>query len=391
MPFVKAERWGVETPFRKKLGHQLGGRVAYAYVQPARVKACAPALTVRFPTSGFGRRPERNIGVMQAPADCSLTMPVGACMRGKFSTLTGLLISGLLACSWLSLANAAQPDLPAEPQTRFVSLPTGQIARVGPEWSEQQIQEQLTQYLDVDSATNIPSGYRVVQLQRRNRAGALDGPLYLMAFGPKWTDDQIRQQYKVDPYGFSPDFSVYKWGILAAAIALFLGVDVLANTLKPLPPGIRWKPTMYVGILAGVGLVAMQSTYRWDGISGQQAVDLTFQPLAAGIGSILPALFGALAIWFFVRWRARKALAQEPSATSQGPSPSQLVPRFLAQSYEPAKASDPFEIAGNEVLLGTMKAGLWARALVEGGDNDSATRSAYVRFRVAELQGKTVS
>lgn len=68
MPFVKAERWGVETPFRKKLGHQFGGRVAYAYVQPARVKAFAPALTDRFPTSGFGRRPERNIGVMQAPA-----------------------------------------------------------------------------------------------------------------------------------------------------------------------------------------------------------------------------------------------------------------------------------------------------------------------------------
>ena len=305
-------------------------------------------------------------------------------MRGKFSTLAGLLIYGFLACSWPSIGSAAESDPPAKSQGRLVTLPTGEIVFAGSEWSEQQIQEELTQYLDVDSATRIPGGYRVVQLQRVNSAG----PLHLMAFGPKWTDDQIRQKYKVSPYGFSPDFSVYKWGILAAAIALFLGVDVLVNALKPLPPGKRWKPTMYVGILAGVGLVAMQSTYRWDGISGQQAVDLTFQPLAAGIGSILPALFGALAIWFFVRWRARKALAQETSSTSQSPIPSHLVPRFPAQSDEPAKAPDPFEIAGNEVLSGTVKAGLWARALVEGGNSESAARSAYVRLRVMELKGE---
>jgi len=34
------------------------GRVACAYVQPATVKAHAPMMS-RFPTSGFGRRPER--------------------------------------------------------------------------------------------------------------------------------------------------------------------------------------------------------------------------------------------------------------------------------------------------------------------------------------------
>ena len=51
-------------------------------------------------------------------------------------------------------------------------------------------------------------------------------------------------------------------------------------------------------------------------------------------------------------------------------------------------ASDAFEIAGGEVLSGKVKAGLWARALVEGGDNDSATRAAYVRYRVAELKGE---
>jgi hypothetical protein len=35
------------------------GRVACAHVQPATVKAHAPAGYLRFPTSGFGRRPER--------------------------------------------------------------------------------------------------------------------------------------------------------------------------------------------------------------------------------------------------------------------------------------------------------------------------------------------
>ena len=58
LPPVKAGGWGVETPLIM-LGHpDSGGRVACAHVQPATVKAHAPMMS-RFPTSGFGRRPER--------------------------------------------------------------------------------------------------------------------------------------------------------------------------------------------------------------------------------------------------------------------------------------------------------------------------------------------
>ena len=48
------------------LGRRLiGGRVACAHVQPVTIKAHALSALPGFPASGFGRRPERNIGVVR--------------------------------------------------------------------------------------------------------------------------------------------------------------------------------------------------------------------------------------------------------------------------------------------------------------------------------------
>ena len=66
LPIVKAKGWGVETSIaRTRSPASADGRVACAHVQPATVKAHAPVLAIRFPTSGFGRRSERYIGAIR--------------------------------------------------------------------------------------------------------------------------------------------------------------------------------------------------------------------------------------------------------------------------------------------------------------------------------------
>lgn len=47
---------------------------------------------------------------------------------------------------------------------------------------------------------------------------------------------------------------------------------------------------------------------------------------------------------------------------------------------------DPYEVAGQEVVSGKVKPSVWARALVEGGNDDLSVKAHYVRLRVSELE-----
>ena len=67
---------------------------------------------------------------------------------------------------------------------------------------------------------------------------------------------------------------------------------------------------------------------------------------------------------------------------------SLFLRRSKGESPAPASGGNAYEIAGAELLEGRCEPGAWARALAEGGESEGATKAAYVRFRVAALQGK---
>lgn len=52
-------------------------------------------------------------------------------------------------------------------------------------------------------------------------------------------------------------------------------------------------------------------------------------------------------------------------------------------------SSDPYAIAGQEVLTGQVVPGLWAKATVEGNGTEGPTQAAYIRLRVAELEAES--
>jgi uncharacterized membrane protein YhaH (DUF805 family) len=57
----------------------------------------------------------------------------------------------------------------------------------------------------------------------------------------------------------------------------------------------------------------------------------------------------------------------------------------LASRAEP---TDPYKLAGQEILTGKLDASAWARALVEGNGVDGAVRAAYVKLRVGAIQAE---
>lgn len=46
---------------------------------------------------------------------------------------------------------------------------------------------------------------------------------------------------------------------------------------------------------------------------------------------------------------------------------------------------DPFEVAGDEILSGSVEPGAWAKALLASDGNETAVQAAYIKFRVADL------
>lgn len=72
--------------------------MACAHVQPATVKAHAPVLAIRFPTSGFGRRSERHIGAMRGQPNIAPGRREGAIMR-LLAVLAAVAMAG---CSGVS-------------------------------------------------------------------------------------------------------------------------------------------------------------------------------------------------------------------------------------------------------------------------------------------------
>jgi hypothetical protein len=64
---VKAGKRGVETPWKPARSQFHWGRVACAHVQPATVKAHAPAVSTGFEHPAHGRRPEMDIGATDEP------------------------------------------------------------------------------------------------------------------------------------------------------------------------------------------------------------------------------------------------------------------------------------------------------------------------------------
>lgn len=181
-------------------------------------------------------------------------------------------------------------------------------------------------------------------------------------------------QKTFEHFHYSADLSLYKWGILAAIIAIFLGADLLANHLKPLAKTQRWTPTIWIGVLAGVGYSVLDNNYQWDKGNTQKNIDLTYHPLATGIGAILPALIFTLLIWYFVR---RRILKKQISVEGGG---------NLTQSFVGPDSSRSYRTAGSELLEDRCDPETWARALEEGKGDDGVTRAAYIRLRVANLQ-----
>ena len=51
--------------------------------------------------------------------------------------------------------------------------------------------------------------------------------------------------------------------------------------------------------------------------------------------------------------------------------------------------TDPYKLAGQEILSGQLEAAAWARALVEGNGVEGAVRAAYVKLRVGAIKAET--
>ena len=226
------------------------------------------------------------------------------------------------------------------------------------------------------SACNIPWLAWTGTLCRRIIAGTvLCAALTAPAFAQIDNDLSVNDwQNTYERYHHSADLSPYKWGILAAVIAVFLGADLLANHLKPLPKAWRWTPTLWIGALAGTGYIVLDQNYQWDRGNTQKNLDLTYHPIAAGIGTILPALFITLLIWYFVR---RTILKKHMSMDEGG---------NLTHSPVGLDPSRNYRTAGSELLEDRCDPETWARALEEGRGDDGVARAAYVRLRVANLQ-----
>lgn len=122
------------------------------------------------------------------------------------------------------------------------------------------------------------------------------------------------------------------------------------------------------------------------GLLSNIAVALMF-PGLDGFGSyvVRVLIYGLLAVIFCLLEREfpDKTQALRPAPPSSGPAP---VDSSSTSDNKPVLPTlDPYVVAGEEVLSGNVDAGLWARALVQGGGNDGPVRAAYVAARVAEL------
>jgi uncharacterized membrane protein YhaH (DUF805 family) len=79
----------------------------------------------------------------------------------------------------------------------------------------------------------------------------------------------------------------------------------------------------------------------------------------------------------------------KPVATTSGGAPLQKsAPVPNSEVAAQSQPTDPYELAGQEILTGKLDASAWARALVEGNGVDGAVRAAYVKLRVGALQAE---
>lgn len=145
--------------------------------------------------------------------------------------------------------------------------------------------------------------------------------------------------------------------------------DVLEDAKRPAPAS---NP---VGAIFGMAILS--AAVLWMAIS----VPPLLVPLFI-IGGV------SLGSFYWMRSRIDRWVQSLVDAHGHRRSASHEPPsRGMRTASRPtAVGGDPFEIAGAEVLSGNVRPGLWARALVEGRDNENASRAAYVRARVEELQ-----
>jgi|GEM_PF-1941718 hypothetical protein len=109
---VKAGKRGVETPWKPARSQFHWGRVACAHVQPATVKAHAPAVSTGFEHPAHGRRPEMDIGATDEPRQkrgSPMRSDQAERSRQRTLSLPGLLPKGEAPPHALLHAPARQP------------------------------------------------------------------------------------------------------------------------------------------------------------------------------------------------------------------------------------------------------------------------------------------
>lgn len=157
----------------------------------------------------------------------------------------------------------------------------------------------------------------------------------------------------------------------------------------------------------GIAGVALFLAFSDDWAGFERSVGLS-----AGAFFIVFGLSMAVSFSLLQYFKQQLELSKSPDAPQAAPLPKVNYATASSSSSEHIKKSDklqpagtpmthasqedstetitdPYEQAGEEVLSGKVVAGMWARALVEGGGNDGAVKAAYVKLRVVQLEEKS--
>ena len=137
--------------------------------------------------------------------------------------------------------------------------------------------------------------------------------------------------------------------------------------------------TLWAPILAGFGYLIRRQK---DGLSKTELAHSPSGNASASLeGSLISADKSPLAR--DADYSVRNA--DLATKTADNKSSAKLANGGASMDPNQISATDPYEIAGQELLDGKMDPALWARALVKGEGDDGPTRAEYVRSRVEKL------